>query len=259
MLALLVAMLALLVAVLGLAGTALGAARSGESLTDAHVCGSATFSEAAARCTTDERAGVLSSTLHCSARVRGLAGTGYTGTFSFRGRAFPTQKGVVRGDGWIYTSLSIKGGTFPAGAWICRISASGNRTVVAFRTTGATGTLTATAACPTTVTVLTSGVRACNDDRSTRTFAPTSRVTCSGVYSLGEGRHASASLLYKGRPTGLVLRRILPHPVSVFGMQVERKDGLPAGRYTCVFSLDGKQVATKPFSIRSARVTASTR
>jgi hypothetical protein len=38
--------------------------------------------------------------------------------------------------------------------------------------------------------------------------------------------------------------------VSVFGVQVSKPGGLPAGTYACVFSLDDKRVATKSFRVR---------
>jgi hypothetical protein len=244
------------VGLIGLILALAGFGGSAGALSQAQVCGSGSFSAGGARCIADERAGVLSSALHCSARVRGLSGQAYTGTFSYRGRAFPAESGVVSGDGWVYTSLALKGGTFPAGPWTCRIDAGSSHASVSFRTAGAVGTLTSTAACPTAVTIATSDVRACRDDRSPRPFSPTSKITCSGVYSLANGRIASAQLLYKGKPTGLSLKRRLPLPVSVFGMQVSHRGGLPAGAYTCVFLLDGKRLATTPFSI-AARASST--
>ncbi|MBM3677332.1 MAG: hypothetical protein FJW96_05535 [Actinobacteria bacterium] len=244
-----------------LAVPASGGASAG--ITQVQVCGAGAFALGDARCATDERAAVRGDTLNCAARVTGLAGSTYTGSFSYRGRSFPTQTGVVPGDGWVYTRLAIRGGDFPAGKWTCRIAAGGSRIVVPFETQGATGPVTSVSACPTSATVVHSGVRACRADRSTRPFPPTSRITCSSVYALARGKAASARLLYDGKATGLALERTLPLPVSTFGMQVTRKGGLPAGSYACEFSLDGKQVATHRFSIAAAapedglRATAS--
>lgn len=234
------------VAVLGAFGGSAG------SVSDAAACGTSMFSTGGARCRAHEGTGVQSRTLHCSARVDGLAGQPYTGTFTYRGRSFPAQTGTIPGDGYVYTTLTIAGGEFPAGRWRCEIEAGGSKASVSFATDGPRTRLSSAAACPTAQTVESSSVRACRLDGSRLPFAPTSKITCSGVYSLAAGRRASAHLLYEGKPTGLSLTRSLTLPVSVFGMQVSKKGGLPSGDYACVFSLGGKKLSTKTFSIAPA-------
>lgn len=237
------------VAVLVVVATASGSPDSTRALSEARVCGADSFSAGGARCIVDERAGLRSNVLHCSARAEGLTGTPYTGTFSFEGKRFPARAGVVPGDGWIYSTLRLPGGAFPAGKWSCAFAADGTAARVGFRTSGTSGTLTSAAACPTGSTVVADGVRACRTDASADQFAATNSVTCSALYSLSAGHTASARLLYGGKPTGLSLSRKLPLPVSVLGMQVTRADGLLAGRYTCEFALDGKKLGTRSFVI----------
>lgn len=236
-------------AVLGLVTTASGSGERTRVLSEARVCGSAAFSTGGARCIVDERAGFRSNALHCSARAEGLEGKRYTGKFSFQGKTFPVRTGTVPGDGWIYTSLRLPGGTFPAGKWGCTLDADGTAARVGFQTTGASGTLTNASVCPTSRTLVAAGIRACRTDLSASRLAATPAITCSAVYSLAAGRTASAKLLYGGRPTGLSLQRKLPLPVSVLGMQVEKAGGLPAGSYTCVFSLDGEKLGQKSFRL----------
>jgi hypothetical protein len=245
----------LLVALLGIVATVFGvtsgSAATG-SLSQARVCGAASFSAGGARCIVDERAGLRSNVLHCSARAEGLEGSAFRGVFSFQGKRFPAQTGIVRGDGWIFTTLSLPGGKFPAGRWACLIQAGDRTTTVGFRTTGARGPLAGAAACPTSRTVISDGVRACRRDLSGRLFVSTDKVTCSATYALADGHTAAARLVYEGKDTGLSLRRALPLPVSVIGMQVVKQGGLPAGDYACVFSLDGRDVQRRAFTIAPA-------
>ena len=127
------ALLATAVAALAAVGLLLATSASGSSesarakgsLSEARVCGPDAFSTGGARCIVHEAAGLQANTLHCSARAKDLAGETYSGVFSFRGQRFPAQTGVVPGDGWIYITLQLPGGTFPAGRWSCAINAAG--------------------------------------------------------------------------------------------------------------------------------------
>jgi hypothetical protein len=171
----------------------------------------------------------------------------FTGRLSYRGIPFPVQKGKLTSDGNAYTYLTIGGGSFPGGPWRCDLAAGAEKVSATFTTSGHSGPVTGLAACLTKNTVLAGPVRACK--RDTPSLPATDAITCSAVYSLAKGEQARADVLYKGKSTGLTLTRKVPLAISVFGVQVSKSGGMPAGSYACVFSLDGKKVATKTFRI----------
>ena len=233
---------------IGLGALALaGFGGSATGLDEVRVCGVSGFDKGDAACKADQRAGISSSTIYCSARTSGHSGDTFTGRLTYRGVPFPAQKGRISRDGNIYTYLTIGGGPFPGGAWRCDVAAGAEEASVAFRTNGPSGPVTSLAACLTKNTVLAGPVRACRSDRAA--LPATHAITCSAVYSLAKGRQARADVLFEGKPTGLVLKRTVPLAVSVFGVQVSKAGGLPAGSYACVFSLDGKKAGTKTFRI----------
>jgi hypothetical protein len=240
--------LVLAAAVVG-ATTLVGFGGASTGLTDLRVCGSGSFDKAMGRCAANSTKGLRTSTLYCSVKTTQHTGDQFTGTFRYKGRAFPTQRGKVSGDGWIYTYLTIGGGSFPAGPWTCTVTAGKDRAQLGFTSAGAAGAVSGLAACLTSRTVLAGSVRACKQDDGKRALPATSGVTCSAVYALASGKTAKAEVLYDGEPTGLEVVKQVPLPVSVFGVQVSKPGGLPAGDYSCVFSLDGKRVATKRFSV----------
>jgi hypothetical protein len=247
-------LLGFLAVALGGFGASEPAGSQAPDMSQMRVCGADSFSLDGARCLRDERAtGVRGGTLHCSARVQGLAGSSFKGTFSYRGRSFPGQIGTIPGDGHVYTSLSIPVGEFPGGTWRCEIRSGTSKAAATFTSTGPRGPLTSPAVCLTKNTVPTTTARACRADRSAKPLRPTSRITCSAVYSLARGKTASAELRYGGKPTGLELAYRLPLPVSVFSINISQKGSLPAGQYACVFSLEGKALVTKRFAIAPAR------
>jgi hypothetical protein len=247
-------LLVLLAIALGGLGAAEPAGSQTPDLSQMRVCGAGSFSLDGARCLRDDRTtGVRGSTLHCSARVQGLAGSSFKGTFSYRGRSFPGRIGFIEGDGFVYTSLSIPAGELPGGKWRCEIRSGASKATATFTSTGPRGPLTSPAVCLTKNTVPTTTARACRADRSAKPLRPTSKITCSAVYSLARGKMARAELRYGGEPTGLELAYRLPLPVSVFSMNISRKGSLPAGEYACVFSLEGKALVTKRFAIAPAR------
>jgi hypothetical protein len=236
--------------VLGVLGVLLVAGFGGRAhdLDEVRICGAADFDRDSAACKRDRRAGISSGTIYCSAHTSGHEGDTFTGRLSYRGAAFPLQKGRIGHDnGNAYTFLTIGGGAFPGGAWRCDLAAGDETASVTFTTRGPSGPVTSLAACLTKNTVLAGPVRSCK--RDTPTLPATAEVTCSAVYGLAKGRRASVEVLYAGKPTGLRLARKVPLAVSVFGVQVSKPGGMPAGRYACVFSLDGKKVATKTFRI----------
>jgi hypothetical protein len=243
-------MRAVLVLTAGLAAALLfsGFRGSAAGLSEISVCGVESFDEKAGHCTANA-VRVTSRTLYCSARVSGHAGDRFTGAFTFKGRHFPTQRGAIAGDGWYYTYLTIGGGAFPGGKWSCKLTAGDETATQSFTSTGPIGIVTSTAACPTSRTVAAGPVRACKQDESARPLRRTSNVTCSAVYSSAVNRKAKVDVLFEGDSTGLAVTRKIPLPVSVFGVQISKPGGLPAGTYECVFSLDGKSIATKAFSI----------
>lgn len=221
---------------------------SAEALDEVRVCGEADFDRGKAACRKDRRSGIRSGAIYCSAHTSGHEGDTFTGRLSYRGAPFPVQKGrITHDDGNAYTFLTIGGGTFPGGSWRCDLTAGGEKASATFTTSGPTGPVTSLAACLTKDTVLAGPVRACK--RDTPTLPATDAVTCSAVYALARGRQARADVLFGGRPTGLTLSRKVPLTISVFGVQVSKRGGMPGGRYACVFSLDGAKVATKTFRI----------
>jgi hypothetical protein len=218
-------------------------------LSELRVCGSSAFDKRMGRCDRSILSGVRSSTLYCSVKTTEHSGDRFTGSFAFKGRPFPTQSGTVRSDGWVYTFLTIGGGSFPAGPWTCSVAAGSEKAQLGFTTGGSTAVVSSAAACLTSRTVLAGTVRACMVDNGTRRLPATSAVTCSAVYSLASGSSAKVDVLYEGDSTGLTVVRKVPLPVSVFGVQVTKAGGLPPGDYACVFSLDGKRRVTKTFSL----------
>lgn len=234
---------------IGLGAVALaGFGGSATGLDDVRVCGTSGFDRGDGACREDQRSGIRSGTIYCSARTSDHAGDAFTGRLSYRGVAFPLQKGRISRDGNIYTFLTIGGAPFPGGPWRCDVTAGSERSSVSFATTGPSGPVTGLAACLTKNTVLAGPVRACRSDAAT-TLPATDALTCSAVYSLAKGKQARADVLFRGKPTGLTLTRTVPLAVSVFGVQVSKPGGLPAGSYACVFSLDGKKTATKTFRV----------
>lgn len=235
--------------VTGLGAVALGGfGGSASGLDEVRVCGASGFDSGKAACKTHQRSGIRSGTVYCSAHVSGHSGDTFTGRLTYRGNAFPVQKGnLTHDDGNAYTYLTIGGGSFPGGSWRCDVSAGSEKASASFTTSGPTGPVTSLAACLTKNTVLAGPVRACKSDRAS--LPATGAVTCSAVYSLAKGRRARADVLYNGKSTGLTLTRKVPLAISVFGVQVTKQGGMPAGKYACVFSLDGKKVATKTFRI----------
>lgn len=239
--------LSLVVGVIGvllLAGFGAGAS----DLDEVRVCGAADFDSDSAACKRDTRSGIRSGTIYCSAHTSGHDGDVFSGRLSYRGVPFPLQKGrLTHDEGNAYTFLTIGGGPFPGGAWRCDLKAGGETATATFTTKGPTGPVTSLAACLTRNTVLAGQVRACKRDAPA--LPATSAVTCSAIYSLAKGKKARVEVLYAGKPTGLTLTRKVPLAVSVFGVQVSKAGGMPAGRYACVFSLDGAKIATKSFRI----------
>jgi len=234
---------------IGLGALALaGFGGSAAGLDEVRVCGTSGFDRGDAACRADQRSGIRSSTIYCSARTSDHAGDTFTGRLTYRGIPFPVQKGRISRDGNVNTYLTIGGGPFPGGPWRCDVSAGSEKASVSFTTNGPSGPVTSVSACLTKNTVLAGPVRACRSDASA-TLPATDAITCSAVYSLAKGKQARADVLFDGKPTGLTLTRTVPLAVSVFGVQVSKPGGLPAGRYTCVFSLDGKKAATKSFRV----------
>lgn len=229
---------------LALAGFGGGAA----GLDQVRVCGTSGFDRGDGACQAAQRSGIRSSTIYCSARTSDHASDTFTGRLSYRGVPFPVQKGRIARDGNIYTYLTIGGGSFPGGPWRCDVSAGSEKASVSFTTNGPRGPVTSLAACLTKNTVLAGPVRACRDDAAA-TLPATDGITCSAVYNLAKGKQARAEVLFDGESTGLTLTRKVPLAVSVFGVQVSKPGGLPAGRYACVFSLDGKKAGTKTFRV----------
>jgi hypothetical protein len=237
------------IAVSAAASLLVGFGGRSSGLSELRVCGSGSFDKSMGRCERSTLSNVRSSTLYCSVKTTGHAGDRFTGAFSYKGRVFPTQSGNVSGDGWIYTYLTIGGGSFPGGPWTCSVAAGSEKAKLNFTTAGPTALVSSAAACLTSRTVLAGVVRACMADDSTKRLPSTAAVTCSAIYSLASGHTAKAEVLYEGDSTGLKVVRKVPLPVSVFGVQVTKSGGLPAGDYACVFSLDGKKRVTKSFSI----------
>jgi hypothetical protein len=221
---------------------------SAGDLDEVRVCGASGFDRGKAACKTNQRSGIRSGTIYCSAHTSGHSGDTFTGRLTYRGTPFPVQKGTItHDDGNAYTFLTIGGGSFPGGSWRCDVSAGSQKASASFTTSGPTGPVTSLAACLTKNTVLAGPVRACKT--ASASLPATDAVTCSAVYSLAKGKQARADVLYNGKSTGLTLTRKVPLTISVFGVQVSKPGGLPAGRYACVFSLDGTKVATKTFRI----------
>jgi hypothetical protein len=221
---------------------------SAAELDQVRVCGSSGFDRASGACRTDQRAGISSSTIYCSARTSDHSGDSFTGRLSFRGVPFPLQKGKISRDGYVYTYLTIGGGAFPGGPWRCDVSAGSEKASLSFTTKGPSGAVTSLAACLTKNTILAGPVRACRSDAAAALPA-TDAITCSAVYNLAKGKQARVDVLFGGKATGLTVTRQVPLAVSVFGVQVSKPGGLPTGSYACVFSLGGKKVATKRFGI----------
>ncbi len=239
------------IAICAAASLLVGFGGRSQGLSELRVCGSSSFDKSMGRCAQSTLTGVRTSTLYCSVKTTGHAGDRFTGAFAFRGHVFPTQSGTVSSDGWIYTFLTIGGGSFPAGPWSCSVSAGSDRAKLTFSTAGSTAVVSSPAACLTSRTVLAGAVRACMADNSKKPLPATAAVTCSAIYALASGQTAKAEVMYKGDSTGLKVVRKVPLPVSVFGVQITKAGGLPAGDYACVFSLAGKTLATKSFSIAS--------
>lgn len=229
------------IALAGFGGTSSG-------LSEVRVCGTTGFDRGNAACRTDQRSGIRSGTIYCSARTSGHSGDTFAGRLSYRGVPFPVQKGRISHDGNIYTYVTIGGSPFPGGPWRCDVSAGSEKASLSFTTSGPTGPVTGLAACLTKDTVLAGPVRACRSD-ATAALPATDEVTCSAVYSLARGKQARVDVLLDGKTTGLTVTRKVPLVVSVFGLQVSKSGGLPAGRYACVFSLDGKRAGTKSFRV----------
>lgn len=236
--------------ILGTVGVLLVAGFGGSAggLDEVRVCGAADFDRGKAACKRDVRSGIRSGTVYCSGHTAGHEGDTFTGRLSYRGASFPVRRGrITHDDGNAYTFLTIGGGSFPGGSWRCDLTAGGEKASATFTTSGPTGPVTSLAACLTANTVLAGPVRACKRDAPS--LPATDAVTCSAVYGLAKGRLARADVLFDGKPTGLTLTRKVPLAISVFGVQVSKPGGMPAGRYACVFSLDGAKVATKTFRI----------
>jgi hypothetical protein len=223
---------------------------SAQEVDEMRVCGTAAFDRDEGRCTKDQRSGVRSEAFYCSVRVSGHTGDRFTGRFVYAGKAFPTQSGKVSADGYLWTFVTIGGGTLSGGSWRCEVTAGTERRTTPFTSRGPRAVVANLAACLTRDTVVAGPVRTCERDRSATALPATNEATCSATFARSTGRVARAEILFEGKKTGLVLTRKIPLPVSVLGVQVSQASGLPQGRYACVFSVDGKPLATKRFRIR---------
>jgi hypothetical protein len=83
------------------------------------------------------------------------------------------------------------------------------------------------------------------------TFPATHSVTCSAALLHATGKTVHTKLLYRGRRLIEDSYR-LPLPLSVYGVQffaARANAKLPAGPYVCVFSVAGKELARRSFTM----------
>jgi hypothetical protein len=240
-----------------LAASACGTTKTKASeLSDPRVCRDEAYNSDDSVCTWDEKAAPLTSrTIHCAARVaRSRKGE------RFRGRVF--YEGVLLAGfslklpaivNTVETHFSGGDDPVPRGHYVCELRLGTQTVRESFRSGAPERPISGVAACPTDAAVVALGrahMRICKPGVEP-TFPTAHSVTCSAALLHATGKTAQVKLLYKDRPLAEDSYR-LPLPLSVLGVQffaTRANAKLPAGPYVCVFSVAGKELARRSFTI----------
>ena len=104
------------------------------------------------------------------------------------------------------------------------------------------------AGCSSDAAVISAMMWVCKPGAGAR-FPAAYSVTCSAAFLHATGKTAHLNLLYKGRSIADDSFQLL-HPLSVWGEQFfAPNEKFPTGPYVCVFSVAGKELARRSFTL----------
>jgi hypothetical protein len=220
------------------------------------VCGSASFSRARHRCTSDQRAApIVSNRISCSVDVVVHRTSVVRGRILYRGGVAQTIGPTILRPGthptWIYENVKIDQ-PLPGGSWRCEFTLGSARTGVGFTSGGPEGDVVNAAVCGRGKTVrhATSGLTLCRKDDSTASLPASEPVRCSGTFAGVPGKAALLEIVRHGvRRTSVDF--VVGSTIWLGTVQLRPAAGsaLQPGAFACRFSLDGEVVMEKPFRV----------
>jgi hypothetical protein len=225
-------------------------------LRELKVCGKAAYNARAYRCVRDERSHPLVSTaVYCSVTIYAYAAVTVRGKMTYGGEVLFTHTGKVKARTIFHLALVYDlPVTLPGGRYGCTFSAAGKTVKASMSGGGAPGPVSASSVCTSSHT--NPDFKTCTSDESAQPLAPTTSLTCSGVFVGKKGRFGGIELLYNDNGVWTSLEHVegtLKNPLVAGFLTVPGLLGQPfvPGQYSCRFTVDGQAVAEKLFSFRA--------
>ena len=234
------------------AGSAVSA-QSTPVLHDLRVCGATKFSRELQECTSDESASALTSNrVTCSAEVDLDGPAMLERSMTYNGASIPFDPDELEEGSypiWINENLKIDR-PLPGGSWTCALAVADTKVTASFTMNGPTGEVVNTAACRYSSTVRYGSGRVCKRDESASAIPATNAVACYATYPSASGQLARLTIVRSGRVIQSTSIRFRT-PMTWAWVWTKAASGLklPGGRYACRYWLDGKLIASKPFTL----------
>lgn len=220
-------------------------------------CAVASFDQQSRTCKRNQTSSVFQTDrMVCIARVIGNVGQQVTSTVTFQGHeVLRSSKALTSTNSSHVLGISIAPGkSLPGGDWSCTFSLNGRSESIGFQLNGPTGSLLYSSACDLREIVSPDHL-ICKQDRVTISGARA--VACTAVMSGAENREVEVDLIYAGgqvqpftrSDNGTVRNQLVPASLAVQASDIGTASAMPAGRYTCRWLIDGRQVGQKDFQI----------
>jgi hypothetical protein len=236
---------------------------SSSGFSNLQVCTAADFNQSTGTCRANAAGGgaLQTNQFVCTAT---LAASGQAQQPSFNlsyaghdlGSATPNGKQNQDGSFAVFAGYSLSSiHELPGGRWTCKFTFAGSSKSLSFRTSGPGGPLLYQSACISTG--IDSSTALCGQDQSTLT-SPSS-ISCTAVVVGAEQKQVKLDFVYQGGgPVQGFSRTANPQPDREFyaaSITLQPQDvalsttTMPPGKYTCLWSIDGRQVGEKDFQV----------
>ncbi len=224
-------------------------------LRDVRACGSSLYNASRYQCARDERSHPLvSNTAYCTITIYAFTAATVHTSMSYGGQTLFAKTRRVRARTVFHLALSYElPVVLPAGRYACKFAAARKRASVSMTGAGDAGPVAYESVCS---AGRTNASNLCSSDESALPLAPTSSLTCSGIFA-GKKRHfAGVELLYNDNGTWTSLSKVegqVSAPFVPGTLTVPSLLGQPflPGQYMCRFTIDGQTSVEKPFSVRA--------
>lgn len=231
------------------------------SLGDVRACAGSDFDSNNGRCGRNRaNTSFQAKQIACSANVTSAESPAVRLTLLYNGKMVTRTDAQTQRHGTsfaAYAGFSLGDVNLPGGRWTCQFDIGQHEKSAPFQLNGPTGQLLYTSACDINNLTSPSGVLLCTQDQAQ--ISNSSGVACTAVVAGALDRQVKLDMVFDGASGQPVTRsfygtadtqlfgaagRVGPTDVNASGST------MPAGSYTCTWSVDGQQVGQKKFQVQ---------